>query len=772
MGPTNRRRASLVTALQKIATSIAGDLTSNTVPQRHRSPPAKRSGGSNPSTPAAIDENDIEMDDSPGRYPPCKPSHQFLRSQRTLCFDQLGASCSITAVTATITDTEDDDVPSSKQSQSRHRRHRETKVAFKVRNKYIRKSALQPIIGRSSLRSATASYGKIPNHLPRTLVTEKAAAADSSPAKTQRRRQKRIEIMNRNEFSRTRAIRSMPLSMSNDRKSLFTVQKSRAKVPQPMVAPLAILDRPKRERIPTDFFEPSFTHKINFFGNVSNSLCPSEAMKPVSSVASTVPNEDTVQGCVTESSPRIASLPCCDFPTKTASPSKTGFALEKRNRVPTDFYRPNAPSKKAIYPLISDTSHPLYLRKSLDKKKEHARLTITSKETNKSLSRNPCTFSSAHIAKERGKCSETVVRVTLGMFQSKVSAAVSSRPQTQYIRLRLSEHRKSVALQNCATPALRASRKYSMTPGAARQERTSINPLNRLQDPVKVVKCGGISSRSRVSNVLKGDSSCPPPHPTSLVKNLEGNVSGNQELLEDKSSISTLSYDTLLSQYNDKVSQGRCQPVHFGRTLHSAYAAVDRMLREMLKQVPEDIVDLDILADTREYKRSLRFFSIYEDREKLALVHEAQEDMETRGRMEVHSKANQLLADKERSELHVLGNRPVFFRSSCFLSRRCNIQCRSGPNCCVCGSGRLLESTVAPTASDYTPIPMIEPVDIDNESDTDVSFALPTKKRRRTSIQRNNVVRATIDALTELKYSLQFVEQYNDRSTFEGIEKV
>jgi hypothetical protein len=715
MGRTQRRRASLVAALQNIATSFTGDLTLDAEPQRNRSP-SKRTVCLDPSTPTAIDENHNEIVDCPCHSPPYKFLGQCRRSQRTLCFGRIGALSSTSApIAATITDTEDDDISSSKQSNNVHPRHGEAKFTFKSQNKCTQESALHPMIGRSSLRSGATMNG-IPNPFPRTF--------DSSPAKSRRCCEKRVEVKRRADRTQKHAM-------------VF-----------PIVL-LAISDRPKRERILTDFFEPSFKQKIKCTGNESKSKSPSEAKNPLPSIPSSRPKVGKVQQRVSKS-PRTASLRCFDIPSEGTSPSNSDLVLGKRYRVPTNFYQPNAPTTKAIQ--IADTSQKRYL----DKKRDHSDVTITvSRKTSKRLSRSHCALFGTLVATEQYKCRETVVRLMLGTYRSKISAAVRSRSRTRYVR----------ALQNCGVSVMNAPPNFSIAAGPAPQEWTNIKTRNILQNPTKVVKFAGISARSRSSQSMKGNRSCFPQNSTALVENVGGIVSGNQQVLIDNSLKSTVSYDTLLSQYDDKVSQGLCRRVHFGRTLQSANAAIDRMLREMTKEVSENINDPDILADTREYKRSLRFFSIYEDREKLALVHEAQEDMETRGRMEVMSKAKQLSAGKERSELHLLGNRPVIFRSSSFASRRCNLQCRSGPSCAICGSDGQVDSNVVSHRSKFTPIPMIKPFDID--SATEVSSTVSTRKRKRKCIQHSNVSRATIDALTELKYSLQFVEQYHDdRLTF------
>jgi hypothetical protein len=254
---------------------------------------------------------------------------------------------------------------------------------------------------------------------------------------------------------------------------------------------------------------------------------------------------------------------------------------------------------------------------------------------------------------------------------------------------------------------------------------------------------------------------------------------------ETMTSTDMISFHTLLWEYDHLVAQGRCHHVSFGSTLPSALLAIDRTLQKLKSETnSNEILDDEISADIREYKRSLRAFSVYEDREKLALVHEVQEKMELWGRQcATANKWNYNKSNDRRFndtyqciESAMLKNRPIVITNSNRMLSRNSFKCKDGAYCIFqCNenkSGRACDAIFTP--NDIAPIPTVEPFHIDDDSEMMLCLSPNNKCQWTTASSTKNSLttsswnrynktmksKFTIDALTELKNSLNFIETY------------
>jgi hypothetical protein len=221
-----------------------------------------------------------------------------------------------------------------------------------------------------------------------------------------------------------------------------------------------------------------------------------------------------------------------------------------------------------------------------------------------------------------------------------------------------------------------------------------------------------------------------------------------------------LLYSHLMDQYDDLVTQGRCDRIFWGRSLSSAMAAINRKIGALVSKYGEDMEDAEVAADRREFKRSLRTFAVFEDQEKLALVHERQ-DYEEGFHIEASkSKASNL----EVNELAELIHRPIIFSTTMRISARHNA-CSEGADCGLCGHGVKTQAAIA----GYNALtPFIRPFDI-NADQGDVEHR--GMHRRRSSIggkrcKQDDTAEATVMALSEMKHSINFVEEYNRSTAF------
>ena len=226
------------------------------------------------------------------------------------------------------------------------------------------------------------------------------------------------------------------------------------------------------------------------------------------------------------------------------------------------------------------------------------------------------------------------------------------------------------------------------------------------------------------------------------------------------------------------MSRGRCHPISFGKTLSSALLAIDRKIQSLKGQRQYQVDcqnsenDKEIAADLREYKRSLRAFSVYEDREKLASIQEVQESLEFWGRYYATTtvplkryqtcdpsrdhhgnsinKSSNRQNDGRMVELSRLEKRPIVISSGVRMMSRSAFKCSNGTNCIFgCCRKSMNDTKVWTATAIMAPVPLIQPFCIDdNEMDDDACTVTKTKR--------------TIDTLLELQSSLRFMATYQD----------
>ena len=237
------------------------------------------------------------------------------------------------------------------------------------------------------------------------------------------------------------------------------------------------------------------------------------------------------------------------------------------------------------------------------------------------------------------------------------------------------------------------------------------------------------------------------------------------------------SHETLLADYHQRVALGHCFAVSFGTTLSSALLVIDRKIQHLQSRncYQTMIDDKEVIADLREYKRSLRAFSVYEDREKLASIHEVQEHLESWGRqyatMTTQPKKNHYKTTTDctwdhhniETELLRLEKHPIVIATGTRMMSRSAFKCPNGIHCifgCLqkttCDDQRYdCRSVLTTTNAIVAPIPHIQPFSMDDDDDTG-DDATHHKAR---------IFTATIDSLRELKSSLQFIATYpkNDK---------
>jgi hypothetical protein len=213
------------------------------------------------------------------------------------------------------------------------------------------------------------------------------------------------------------------------------------------------------------------------------------------------------------------------------------------------------------------------------------------------------------------------------------------------------------------------------------------------------------------------------------------------------------------------------------------------------------VEDPEIVADVREYKRSLRAFSVYEDREKLASIHEVQENLERWGRqyanMTIPSKkcntknhrnndnnqspSSDMMQDSDHdiwTELVHLEKRPIVLASGTRMMSRNAFKCPYGNHCIFrCqrttttnqyGTNNVITTNhhnhvlSLSTATKMTLIPRIEPYTIEdvNRNHIEVTTAVANNNINQTitAIKTKN----TIESLRQLKSSLQFIAEYQE----------
>ena len=203
----------------------------------------------------------------------------------------------------------------------------------------------------------------------------------------------------------------------------------------------------------------------------------------------------------------------------------------------------------------------------------------------------------------------------------------------------------------------------------------------------------------------------------------------------------------------------------FGKTIHTAKTAVERKLKELRTKYADDVPDLEVIEDIKEYKRSLRIFKYFEDQEKLALEEEYEAIVDAMLRSRGKPKPNH-----EQLEEAKLAKRPVVFSKQKRLPSR-HSKCPDQKRCGFCGGNSpTAEEQKAAAARIYdAPIPSIRKIDLDDDTDDEdcsnnkkKEESSPSKKRRTSTRSADLMqrVQATRRALRELQNALAFVEEY------------
>lgn len=423
----------------------------------------------------------------------------------------------------------------------------------------------------------------------------------------------------------------------------------------------------------------------------------------------------------------------------------------KRIRIPTKFYLAASSTKNAVTASAPSTNMKHLHYTTNDEIQNPSALTLPSSKFSKRI-RIPPNFYHATSSTTRTK---------------------SSVPSTTTDNTLCTESSESSKHDTISMPPLRPQRKRNQT--------DFFTPSN-----LSVM----FQFRSNNESQWKTSTLMPPDEPkeakqeTSAPSTTKSSKLPNSNLQEKSDTIlsqdmdmpnGVLSYEIALTGYHQRVTLGYCHSLSFGNTLESAILAIDRKLQHTRKSYANDIDDKEIMADLREYKRSLRAFSVYEDREKLASIREVQENLELWGRqyatMNVHSKHNKT-SDKKidnkmidcTTELLLLEKRPIVFASGTRMMSRTAFKCQYGINCiygCHCKTTSYGTVTTNAFFTDNAnvvkaPIPLIQPFSMDDDNDDDKTTATTTATKNR----------ATIDSLRELKSSLQFIAAYQEHATY------
>jgi len=228
--------------------------------------------------------------------------------------------------------------------------------------------------------------------------------------------------------------------------------------------------------------------------------------------------------------------------------------------------------------------------------------------------------------------------------------------------------------------------------------------------------------------------------------------------------LSVVTHTIPVQRYQRLAAAGRVEPVMFGPTIHTAKAAVERKLKELRNKYADDVPDLEVIEDIKEYKRSLRIFKYFEDQEKLALEEEYEAIVDAMRRSRGKPKPNH-----EQLEEAKLAKRPVVFSKQKRLPSR-HSKCPDQKQCGFCaGNSPTAEEQKAAAARVYdAPIPGIRKIDLDDDTDDEdddnnKNESSSSSKKRRTSTRSADLmqrVQATRRALRELQNALAFVEEY------------
>lgn len=188
-----------------------------------------------------------------------------------------------------------------------------------------------------------------------------------------------------------------------------------------------------------------------------------------------------------------------------------------------------------------------------------------------------------------------------------------------------------------------------------------------------------------------------------------------------------LPYETLLEEYQQKVVEGTYETVRFGPTIESAMKAIETQLaylKEQKQKYPsryrDFVEDVEVVADLRDYKKSLRSFSIHEAQEKLALEKERQEYERL-----AFQQQRKKMTDMQLEWLQLAERKIVFRNAMMHLSTRKNKCPMSIPEqCTLCCRYAVPEnvqnttsSRAATTISYDAPIPRIRHIETMDEDD-------------------------------------------------------
>lgn len=147
-----------------------------------------------------------------------------------------------------------------------------------------------------------------------------------------------------------------------------------------------------------------------------------------------------------------------------------------------------------------------------------------------------------------------------------------------------------------------------------------------------------------------------------------------------------LDYKVLLEEYNEWVKKGTCQSVCFGKTLKSAKAAIVDTLAT-LSECLSDKDDPEVVAEQKEFRKSLRQMRRFEDQEKLSIQQDALEAFERLvNRSQKTSRTRMQKLKTMEAELRAFCDEPFKFSKSNRLSSRHICECFFTSRCPVCST--------------------------------------------------------------------------------------
>lgn len=497
------------------------------------------------------------------------------------------------------------------------------------------------------------------------------------------------------------------------------------------------------------------------------------------------PRADTVAAKTKTTTRAARTSAFIHFPSNStkADNADTSTALEtrspprqKRKRVATAFYKPTDKEPTALETLKQQ-------RMTVNDGSRHKNADDSPSASVAETIDRPLTLSGQAANRKNRRCHQRLFYVD---SKTVTTAQCNNRRSVRFTEDAETEadlENKSPLLERDETSSIAAKRKYSLRhavvppkvqaePALDGTESLSISAYTK-QRPRRafvqsVLLVGADPQDNTTSDPTELVTMIPRNHLLRSSRNLD-------ESSKKKAAETPLSHAILLTRYEELVAEGRCELVNFGKTLTSVKAAVDRKIKTLEKKCAEDIEDLEVVADLREYKRSLRSFSVYEDREKLALAQEKQEDMESWCRK---AASKRIKSNTDNTGQRELSSRKIVFLDKARLPSR-NNKCVVGPQCGLC-CGVAEKQTTASSASAYRAlIPSIREIDLDavDESCDDSSYSDEPEPKRCRSMNGHpsskeafgdgvmDNTKATLMALLELKHSIAFVEDYNQSYT-------